>query len=117
MYIKRKDVLEAVKGYFHGLIDAGTNDVDVVDCGVELQRIVDKVPGTGWIRVEDKLPEDGGEVLVFLNGKYGNITFVNAIQMGNYYDDEWFLPEFPHIENPKVSHWMEFQDGPEEVEV
>ena len=116
MYIKREDVLEVVKEYFCGLIDAGAKDVDVVDCGVETQRIVDKVPGIGWIGVEDKLPEYDGNVLVILNGKYGNITFVNAIQMGSYHRDGWLLPEFPYIENPKVSHWMELPDGPKDGE-
>lgn len=116
MYIKRKDVLEAVKGYFCGLIDAGTKDVDVVDCGVELQRIVDKVPGTGWIRVEDKLPPEGEVVLVIVDGKYGNIEFVDAIEMGSYYPEGWLLESYHKITDPDVSYWMELPDGPENGE-
>lgn len=67
-----------------------------------------------WRRADDR-PLDSDEFyLVVVNGKYGNITFVDGIEMGAYLDDEcaWFLPAHPHIEHPRVTHWMPLPEPP-----
>lgn len=112
MYLKASEVKKRIKLYFTGLIDAGIKEVDAGDCAAELQQLIDKVPGNGWISVKDALPEEDKCVLVIVNGKHGNINFQNAIEIGSYYPDGWLLEAYTHIDNPKVSYWMELPDGP-----
>ncbi len=114
MFVKVGEVRDRIKKYFHTYIDAGLKEIDVVDCAAELQSVIDSVPGVGWISVKDALPEEDKCVLVIVNGKHGNITFQNAIEMGTYFPDGWLLEAYTNIENPGVSYWMELPDGPEE---
>lgn len=70
-----------------------------------------------WISVEDRLPEDDeGQVLAIVNGKHGNINFVNGIVMAEYFnsDKEWILEMFPEIRNPNVTHWQPLPEPPKE---
>lgn len=67
-----------------------------------------------WISVRDKLPDDDAGCLVVVNGKHGNIEFIDAIEIGEYFGEEgWFLPTYPRIENPNITYWMPLPDAPE----
>ncbi len=114
MFVKVEEIREKIKKCFHTYIDAGLKEIDVVDCAAELQRVIDTVPGAGWISVKDALPECGERALVIVNGKTKSITFIDAVEMGTYFPEGWLLEAYPDIEKPEVSYWMELPDGPEE---
>jgi hypothetical protein len=42
--ISRDEVNNAIKRYFHGLIDKHTFDIDVVDCSANIIKEIDKIP-------------------------------------------------------------------------
>lgn len=55
-----------------------------------------------WISVEDRLPEDGKQVLIIIKPYY--------IELGNYADNEWLF-HGEHIKN-LITHWFPFPDIP-----
>lgn len=59
-----------------------------------------------WISVEEQLPEDDVLVLVTVSGIYNALTFVNAIQIGAYDRDGWFIEGYEDWNNPNVTAWM-----------
>lgn len=70
----------------------------------------------GWIRSEDKLPEDYEAVLVIANGRAGNTKLTNAYLLAEYDKDEGFvLVEYPTAENFTVNWWMPLPEPPEGV--
>ena len=70
-----------------------------------------------WISVKDRLPENDDNVLVIVNGKYNNVTFVNAMMIAAFCDDEhvWFLNEYPDFVHANVTHWMPLPEPPKEA--
>lgn len=69
-----------------------------------------------WYKVEERLPDDDGFVLVIVNGKHRNVEFDNAIMMAALDGDQWYVEGWPDWENPNVTHWMMLPDPPEGVE-
>ena len=71
----------------------------------------------GWIRSEDKLPEDDEAVLVIASGEVNGYEMLrNAYTLAIYYKDEgFFLEEFPSAENITVNWWMPLPEPPEGV--
>lgn len=66
-----------------------------------------------WISVEDRLPKEDEGVLVCVNGIWGNITFVNAIQIAVYSQkDGWIIEGFVEFDNPAVEYWMPLPEPP-----
>ena len=60
-----------------------------------------------WIPVSERLPEEGYGVLVTVNGKHNNITFVNALEIAVYDNTEgWIVEEYPQWTDPNVTAWM-----------
>ena len=59
-----------------------------------------------WISVEEQLPEDDVLVLVTVSGIYNALTFANAIQIGAYDMDRWFIEGYEDWNNPNVTAWM-----------
>ena len=59
-----------------------------------------------WISVEEQLPEDDVLVLVTVSGIYNALTFANAIQIGAYDRDRWFIEGYEDWNNPNVTVWM-----------
>ena len=62
-----------------------------------------------WVPVAEGLPdpEEDGDVLVTVNGHYGNVTFENSIELGDYYGNgEWKIRKFENWQNPEVLAWM-----------
>ena len=59
-----------------------------------------------WISVEEQLPEDDVLALVTVSGIYNALTFANAIQIGAYDRDGWFIEGYEDWNNPNVTAWM-----------
>lgn len=68
-----------------------------------------------WISSELMTPEEEGQVLALVRGKYKNITFDHAVLLGEYVDGEWILEQYPEAEDITVSHWAFIPDLPVEV--
>ena len=61
----------------------------------------------GWIPVSERLPEDGYGVLVTVNGKHNNITFVDALEIAEYDGDfGWIVEGYPQWTAPNVTAWQ-----------
>ena len=61
----------------------------------------------GWIPVTEKLPENGCGVLVTVNGKHNNITFVNALEIAEYGNTEgWIIEGYLDWLDPDVTAWQ-----------
>lgn len=140
-YIRKKDVEILIKAYFETKIDGDEKALDPGDTGVDLLRKLDGAPThklkddgniewcsvTGivkalaaaaageWISCELMLPEEIGQVLVLVSGKYKNITFDHAVLLGEYVDGEWILERYPEAEDITVSHWAFIPNLPAEV--
>ena len=60
-----------------------------------------------WIPVSERLPEDGCGVLVTVNGKHDNITFVNALEIAEYRNTEgWIIEGYLDWLNPNIIAWQ-----------
>ena len=71
----------------------------------------------GWIPVTERLPEDGYGVLVTVNGKHNNITFVNALEIAEYGNTEgWIIEGYLDWINPDVTAWMPLPEPYKESE-
>lgn len=71
--------------------------------------------GPQWISVKERLPENEDFVFVAVTGKYRNIRFDHAVEIGAYYSESgWELEPWPMWENPGVTHWMPLPNAPEE---
>ena len=61
----------------------------------------------GWIPVTERLPENGCGVLVTVNGKHSNITFVNALEIAEYRNTEgWIIEGYLDWLDPNVIAWQ-----------
>ena len=115
--MRKNDLIEELRRM---AVETGT--LNCLGCGHEhrcstkgcavLREAADRIESmTRWISVEDKLPEDEGLVLVAANGRYGNITFVDAVQTACYCAGEgWILEAYPEFEAVQVSYWMPLPD-------
>ena len=60
-----------------------------------------------WIPVTERLPENGCGVLVTVNGKHDNITFVNALEIAEYRNTEgWIIEGYLDWLNPNIIAWQ-----------
>ena len=99
--------------------------MEAVDDGLattseDLREILEDLPAADvapvWISVKDKLPENEDLVLAVISGSYGNIRFVDAVVLGNYYEDGWEIEDYPDPgwEGLEVRCWMPLPEPPEE---
>lgn len=63
-----------------------------------------------WIRVEDQLPEDRVEILVF-NGDACSVTIYLSEFYSNYGYHQWSHMD-EQYDYSKVTHWMPLPDRP-----
>ena len=69
----------------------------------------------GWIPASERLPEDGYGVLVTVNGKHNNITFVDALEIAEYDGDfGWIVEGYPQWTDPDVTAWQPLPEPFEE---
>lgn len=68
-----------------------------------------------WISVNDRLPEDGQDVLVIARGRpREHLILDNAYELATFYDGEgWLFDAYPDWENPQVTYWMPLPKRPE----
>lgn len=71
-----------------------------------------------WISVEDRLPEDDGDVLAIASGyPTPNITLEDVMVIAAFYEGEgWYIEEYPDWDDPIITHWMQLPEPPKEVE-
>ena len=71
----------------------------------------------GWIPVSERLPEDGYGVLVTVNGKHNNITFVDALEIAEYGNTEgWIVEGYLDWLDPNVIAWQPLPEPYKESE-
>ena len=74
-------------------------------------------PERKWIPVSERLPEDEYGVLVTVNGKHNNTTFIDALEIAEYDSDEgWIIEGYLDWINPDVTAWMPLPEPDKESE-
>lgn len=79
-----------------------------LDGMIKAQDIVLAQPQVGgWIPVSERLPENECGVLVTVNGKHNNITFIDALEIAEYDSTEgWIIEGYLDWTNPDVTAWQ-----------
>ena len=96
---------------FDVLMDSAAARIEKQDADINALR--ENVPE--WIPVSERLPEPEKMVLLTVSGKFKNISFVDAYELGEFDTDEgWILEMWPEWKDPKVTHWMPLPELPEE---
>ena len=86
--------------------------------GKNVFEIIEEQPQVGgWIPVTERLPENGCGVLVTVNGKHNNITFIDALEIAEYDSDEgWIIEGYLDWINPDVTAWQPLPEPYKESE-
>lgn len=123
--IDEKKLIEDIKGWQEDIHD---NEYDAIKYDFVFERIYEMVeeqpkvdvPDTNvgeWIPVSERLPENGCGVLVTVNGKHNNITFVDALEIAEYDNTEgWIVEEYLQWTDPDVTAWMPLPEPYKESE-
>ena len=76
--------------------------------GKNIFEIIKEQPQVGgWIPVSERLPENECGVLVTVNGKHNNITFIDALEIAEYDSTEgWIIEGYLDWTNPDVTAWQ-----------
>ena len=73
---------------------------------IERKKIpLETVVGTEWVAVEDKLPEEHEDVLVYYHQPSKHFDNLFYITQSSYYDEKF--------ETENVTHWMPLLSNPE----
>lgn len=69
-----------------------------------------------WISVEDRLPEDDGDVLAIVSGyPTPNITLEDVLVVATFCEGEgWYIEEYRDWDNPIITYWMPLPEPPKE---
>lgn len=89
------------------------------DAAAQVTRLAgDAAAEREWISVEDRLPEDDGDVLAIVSGyPTPNITLEDVLVVAAFYEGEgWYIEEYPDWDNPIITYWMPLPEPPEEGE-
>ena len=71
----------------------------------------------GWVPVTERLPDNGYGVLVTVNGKHDNMTFVNALEIAEYRNTEgWIIEGYLDWLDPDVIAWQPLPEPYKESE-
>ena len=74
---------------------------------IDYMERMEKEPERKWIPVSERLPEDEYGVLVTVNGKHNNITFIDALEIAEYDStDGWIVEGYPQWTDPDVTAWQ-----------
>ena len=77
-----------------------------------IRAVLDAPTVGGWISVEDRLPEDETEVIIFVQHKIG---WYRVFGWHDEYGWHSSAEEFGDGESDFVTHWMPLPEPPEEV--
>ena len=92
-----KEIHQRIYGAFRKLRDYEDSEED--------PEKVQNIPK--WISVKDRLPEDDECVLIQVNGKWENITYIDAIMIGMHFKNEgWVIDGCPDWKDAEVVAWM-----------
>lgn len=88
------------------------------DAAALVTRLAADAAEREWISVEERMPEDDGDLLAIVSGyPTPNITLENVIVVAAYCGSEgWYVNEYPEWEDPTVTYWMPLPEPPEEGE-
>ena len=86
--------------------------------GKNIFEIIKEQPQVGgWIPVSERLPENECGVLVTVNGKHNNITFIDALEIAEYDSTEgWIIEGYLDWTNPDVTAWQPLPEPYKESE-
>lgn len=106
--IDEKKLIEELEKQFKSLIPEDDTDYCKIWQIKQDIKIIDEQPQVGgWIPVTERLPENGYGVLVTVNGKHNNITFIDALEIAEYdSNDGWIIEGYLDWTNPDVTAWM-----------
>lgn len=104
------DLIQRISGMAKFLRDKGEIKtpvlIEAAISALSAQPVSEPYKLNGWISVDEKMPEDGGAVLVHQDG---GIIFCAEAEHG------WFYPdEFPNIpkQGREITHWMPLPAAP-----
>lgn len=69
-----------------------------IDDFIDVVKEIPTLPAPQWISVEDRLPHNADEVLIYFSD--------GIVISGDYFDAVGFIPEHFYDGNGKISHWM-----------
>ncbi len=113
--VNKEIVIRAIKDYLIDLIERKINTVDVVDSGVDIQNIVEKLPAENeWIPVEHEIPVDDRFVLL----SFSNFSMpLVGRYVGSDDGGAWYIGDETCVENDLfVNAWMPLPECYGEVE-
>ena len=89
----------------HELVDPTEAVADyLLDNGVTVQR---------WIPVTERLPKEDGLVLAIVDGRHGNIEFVEAYMIAEFFPGRgWILEDCPDALDFEVTCWQPLPNAP-----
>lgn len=91
-----------------GLLKYGSNKIHDLERELEDERAMHE-----WLDPDVELPPDTDAVLGLVNGEYGGIGHVDAMQLVCYSDDDgWWLFDDPKTD-VTVRRWMPLPEPPE----
>lgn len=104
------DVREKLAELLNIIIQPGQKTLgDIAD-----HLIANGVTVQEWISVNDRLPDQSGEVLVIVSGNpQKNITLNYAYELAEYDPyDGWIIEMWPEWEDAVVTYWMPLPEMP-----
>ena len=111
----REKLVELIKdGIRKGLRAKGDDRLDYSFEDVADHLIMNGVTVQEWISVDDRLPDQSGEVLVIVSGNpQKNITLNCAYELAEYDPySGWIMGMWPEWEDAVVTHWMPLPEPP-----
>lgn len=88
-------------GYYHIILRDKLDEI--TDKKIALLTAIDALEqDNDWISVKDRMPEEGVDVLVYLNRKSADVDFVDR-ESGNFF----------YYDEGKVTHWRPLPEPPE----
>lgn len=95
-----------------------TPDCNIDDCSVPIpvirQNILDMptVNPYKWIGVDDRLPEENTDVLIYRGGFIGDLMNVYTYKGHNEWEDEYGY--WSRTEDEGITHWMYLPEPPKD---
>lgn len=87
------------------------------DCTMQGCRIIReasaRIQEGMWRSADGEPPKPNTDVKVIVNGNYGGMYFVDAVELATYDpSDGWILEAYPEWETPEVSYWAPLKKRP-----
>ena len=96
-YVEKEEVLKQIDCWLMTGEYKYSNATHYLD-----KRISSIKPKSEWVSVKDRMPEEGVDVLVYLNRKSADVDFVDR-ESGNFF----------YYDEGEVTHWRPLPEPPE----